>query len=110
MPAATRRIPLSYEKADAAFHRRVAAAARNPLLIAMFDAVLETALEGTWRHGRETAHCINNQAAYAADHRKIAVAIAERNAAQAEAAMRAHLNGVQKRLIEHAFPRPQVAE
>ncbi len=96
--------PLSYEKADAAFHRRVAAASRNPMLIAVFDAVLQTALDGTWRHGRETAHCINNQAAYAADHRKIAVAIAERNAAQAEAAMRLHLNAVQKRLIEHAFP------
>ncbi len=96
--------PLSYEKADAAFHRRVAAAARNPLLIAIFDAVLETALDSKWRHGRETSHCINNQAAYAADHRKIANAIAERNAAQAEAAMRAHLMGVQKRLIEQVFP------
>jgi DNA-binding FadR family transcriptional regulator len=96
--------PLSYEKADAAFHRRISTAARNPLLIAIFNAVLETALEGAWRHGRETAHCINNQAAYAADHRKIAIAIADRNAAQAEAAMRAHLTAVQKRLIEHAFP------
>jgi DNA-binding FadR family transcriptional regulator len=96
--------PLSYEKADAAFHRRVCAAARNPLLIAIFDAVLETALDGKWRHGRETAHCVNNQASYASDHRKIAAAIADRNAAQAEAAMRAHLTSVQKRLIEHAFP------
>ena len=38
--------PGSYEKADAAFHRRVAAAARNPLLIAIFDAVLEIASRG----------------------------------------------------------------
>jgi DNA-binding FadR family transcriptional regulator len=98
------RDPLSYEKADAAFHRRISAAARNPLLIAIFDAMLETALKCDWRHGRETAHCINNQAVYAADHRKIAAAISERNAAQAETAMRAHLTGVQKRLIEHAFP------
>ncbi len=96
--------PLSYEKADAAFHRRICAAARNPLLIAIFDAVLETALDGKWRHGRETAHCVNNQANYAADHRKIAIAVADRNAAAAEAAMRAHLTAVQKRLIEHAFP------
>ncbi len=96
--------PLSYEKADAAFHRRVSAAARNPLLIAIFDAMLETALDGSWRHGRETAHCINNQAVYAAEHRKIAAAISERNAAQAEQAMRQHLISVQKRLIEHAFP------
>jgi DNA-binding FadR family transcriptional regulator len=102
--------PASYEKADAAFHRRVAAAARNPLLIAIFDAVLEIASEGSWRHGRETAHCINRQAEYAAAHRRIAVAIAERNAAQAEEGMRAHLNAVQQQLIEHAFPRAQVAE
>jgi DNA-binding FadR family transcriptional regulator len=102
--------PASYEKADAAFHRRVSAAARNPLLIAIFDAVLETSLEGSWRHGRETAHCINNQANYAADHRRIAIAIAERNPGRAEEAMRAHLSTVQQRLIEHAFPRSAVVE
>jgi DNA-binding FadR family transcriptional regulator len=101
--------PVSYEKADAAFHRRVAAAARNPLLIAIFDAVLEIASEGSWRHGRETAHCINRQAEYAAAHRRIAVAIAGRNPTLAEEAMRTHLNAVQQQLIEHAFPRPQVA-
>jgi DNA-binding FadR family transcriptional regulator len=100
--------PVSYEKADAAFHRRVAAAARNPLLIAIFEAVLEIASEGSWRHGRETAHCINRQAEYAAAHRRIAVAIAGRNPTLAEEAMRAHLNAVQQQLIEHAFPRPQV--
>lgn len=98
--------PLSYEKADAAFHRRLSAAARNPLLIAIFDAVLETALEGAWRHGRETAHCINNQARYAAAHRKIAAAIYDRNPTSAEEAMRAHLAMVQQQLIEHAFPQP----
>jgi len=102
--------PVSYEKADAAFHRRVAAAARNPLLIAVFDAVLEIASEGSWRHGRETAHCINRQAEYAAAHRRIAVAIAGRNPTLAEEAMRGHLNAVQQQLIEHAFPRAQVAE
>jgi DNA-binding FadR family transcriptional regulator len=102
--------PASYEKADAAFHRRVAAAARNPLLIAIFDAVLEIASEGSWRHGRETAHCINRQAEYAASHRRIAAAIAERNPTLAEEAMRAHLSGVQQQLIEHAFPRLQIVE
>jgi DNA-binding FadR family transcriptional regulator len=80
------------------------------MLIALFDAVLQTAIDGTRRQGRENAHCINNQAIYAADHRKIAVAIAERNAAQAEAAMRAHLNAIQKRLIEHAYPAADAAE
>jgi DNA-binding FadR family transcriptional regulator len=102
--------PIAYEKADAAFHRRVSVAARNPLLIAIFDAVLDTSVEGKWRRGRETAHCINNQAAYAADHRRIAVAIADRNPSRAEEAMRAHLSAVLQRLNEHAFPRPVVAE
>lgn len=101
---------LSYEKADAAFHRRIAAASRNPMLIALFDAVLQTTLDGSWRHGRETAHCVNNQAGYAADHRRIAAAVAERNAGLAETAMRAHLNAIRKRLIESDFTEAQAAE
>jgi DNA-binding FadR family transcriptional regulator len=102
------RDPISYEKADAAFHRRIAVAARNPLLVTIFEAVLHVASDRSWRHGRETAHCINNQARYAAAHRKIAVAVCERNPTSAEEAMRAHLAMVQQRLIEHAFPRPEM--
>lgn len=101
--------PISYEKADAAFHRRIAAAARNPVLVTIFEAVLHVASDRSWRHGRETAHCINNQARYATAHRKIAAAICERNPKAAEEAMRAHLGIVQQQLIEHAFPRPETA-
>jgi DNA-binding FadR family transcriptional regulator len=100
--------PVSYETADAAFHRRIASAARNPVLVTIFEAVLYVASDRSWRHGRETAHCINNQARYAAAHRKIAAAVSERNPALAEDAMRAHLASVQQRLIEHAFPRPEM--
>lgn len=99
--------PISYEKADAAFHRRIAVAARNPLLVTIFEAVLHVASDRSWRHGRETAHCINNQARYATAHRKIAAAICERNPKLAEEAMRSHLAVVQQQLIEHAFPRPE---
>lgn len=102
------RDPISYEKADAAFHRRVAVAARNPLLVTIFEALLHVASDRSWRHGRETAHCINNQARYAAAHRKIAAAVCERNQTSAEEFMRAHLAMVQQRLIEHAFPRPEM--
>lgn len=101
--------PVSYEKADAAFHRRIAVAARNPVLITIFEAVLHVASDRSWRHGRETAHCINNQARYAVAHRKIAAAICERNPKSAEEAMRTHLATVQQQLIEHAFPRPDTA-
>jgi DNA-binding FadR family transcriptional regulator len=99
--------PISYEKADAAFHRRIALAARNPLLVTIFEAVLHVASDRSWRHGRETAHCINNQARYAGAHRTIAAAICERNPKSAEEAMRTHLAVVQQQLIEHAFPRPE---
>jgi DNA-binding FadR family transcriptional regulator len=69
----------SPDKADAAFHRRIASAARNPLLVTIFEAVLHVASDRSWRYGRETAHCINNQTRYAAVQRKIAVsAIARR--------------------------------
>ena len=101
--------PISYEKADAAFHRRIAIATRNPLLVTIFEAVLQVASDRSWRHGRETAHCINNQARYAASHRKIAVAICERNPKLAEEGMCAHLAMVQQQLIEHAFPRSETA-
>ena len=60
--------------------------------------------------GGKPRHCINRQAEYAASHRRIAVAIAERNPTLAEEAMRAHLSGVQQQLIEHAFPRLQIVE
>jgi DNA-binding FadR family transcriptional regulator len=100
--------PVSYETADAAFHRRIAVAARNPLLLTIFEAVLHVASDRTWRHGRETAHCINNQARYAASHRRIAIAVSERNPTAAGEAMSAHLATVQQQLIEHAFPRPNI--
>lgn len=99
----------AYRRADAAFHRRVAVAARNPLLISIFDAVMEAALEDRRRQRHAAPHCIDNQTIYAADHRRIAAAIAERNPAQAEAVMRAHLNGVQQRRLSHAFPPPAEA-
>lgn len=101
--------PISYEKADAAFHRRIVAAARNPVLVTIFEALLHVASDRSWRYGRETAHCINNQARYATAHRKIAAAICERNPKAAEEAMRVHLGIVQQQLIEHAFPRPEIA-
>jgi DNA-binding FadR family transcriptional regulator len=66
---------------------------------------MHVASDRKWRHGRETAHCINNQARYAAAHRKIAAAIAARNPSTAEEAMRSHLGVVQQQLIDHAFPR-----
>jgi DNA-binding FadR family transcriptional regulator len=98
--------PEAYEKADAAFHRRIVAAARNALLTTIFDAVMHVASDRSWRHGRETAHCINNQARYAAAHRRIAAMISERNPAKAEEAMRLHLGSVQEQLMGHAFPLP----
>jgi len=67
-------------------------------------AVLVTGCESTQDKSARLAKSATKSA-----HEK-GLVITERNAAQAEEAMRSHLNGVQQQLIEHAFPRAPVAE
>jgi DNA-binding FadR family transcriptional regulator len=52
--------PLAYEKADAAFHRRIAMAARNPVLLTIFDAVMHVhpTVNGDTAERRRTASTI----------------------------------------------------
>jgi DNA-binding FadR family transcriptional regulator len=80
-----------YAAQDAAFHRAIAAAAGNPLLLHLFDQA-----EAVRRSVTPPAHHAATPGPPAdhhsfAGHRAIAAAIAARDAAGAEAAMRAHL-------------------
>jgi hypothetical protein len=53
--------------------------------ITLFHSILNVPSDGRrWQHVGETAHCINNQARYAAACRRIAAAIAKRNSVLAE--------------------------
>ncbi|HUC61218.1 MAG TPA: FCD domain-containing protein [Alphaproteobacteria bacterium] len=97
--------PTAYEQADAAFHRRVALAARNALFLAVFDAVIAAIEDASWHGVRENAHCSKNKAAYSAFHREIADAIARRDCDRAEERMFAHLNRVQENLRTAIQPR-----
>lgn len=96
--------PQEYERADAAFHRRIAEAARNPVFLTLFEAIMTVVEQATWRQGRETGHCINNQAIYAQCHRDIAQAIAARNGELAQERMRSHLGRVQQQLLAMLYP------
>lgn len=97
--------PLMYEQADAAFHRRVALAARNALFLAVFDAVVAAIENASWHGVRENAHCSKNKAAYSTSHAEIAKAIAGRDCNRAEERMFAHLDRVQENLRAAVLPR-----
>lgn len=101
---ATANTPKVYERADAAFHRRIAEAARNPVFLTLFEAIMAVVEQATWRQGRETGHCVNNQAIYAQCHRDIAEAIAARNGELAQERMRSHLGRVQQQLLAMLYP------
>jgi DNA-binding FadR family transcriptional regulator len=104
---ATRRAatPAAYERADAAFHRSIALAARNALSLAVFDAVIAAIEDASWHGVRENAHCSKNKEIYADFHRDIAAAIAARDCNRAEERMFAHLNRVQDNLRAATQPR-----
>jgi DNA-binding FadR family transcriptional regulator len=94
-----------YERADAAFHRRVALAARNALFTAVLDAVVAAIEDASWHGVRENAHCSKQKDVNATFHRQIAEAIAARNCDQAESLMYAHLSRVQGSLLAATAPR-----
>jgi DNA-binding FadR family transcriptional regulator len=94
-----------YERADAAFHRRVALAARNALFTAVLDAVVAAIEDASWHGVRENAHCSKQKDVNATFHRQIAEAIALRNCDQAESLMYAHLSKVQSSLLAATAPR-----
>lgn len=93
-----------YEKANAAFHRRIAEAARNALFLTLFDAVTDMLRDLACERLGETAHCFKRQAVYADFHREIVAAIVARDGARAERIMYAHLRDVQQNILSRAFP------
>ncbi len=99
-----------YEGADAAFHRRIAEAARNALFLSLYDTLSAGRRDAAWRRLGENAHCYKRQAVYADFHRGIAKAIAARDGAKAEKLMYDHLSDVQQHIYRHAFPAKAAAE
>jgi DNA-binding FadR family transcriptional regulator len=88
-----------YESNDNLLHRQIAQASRNNVLLGLFDvlnAVRRTVVWGRLRS--EGAHPPADHHSFA-DHERIVEAIAERDMGGAAAAMRLHLQQVERRLI-----------
>ena len=93
-----------YENVDNLLHRQIAQASRNNVLLGLFDvlnAVRRTVVWGRLRS--EGARPPADHHSFA-DHERIVEAIAERDLGGAAAAMRLHLQQVERRLIPFAKP------
>jgi DNA-binding FadR family transcriptional regulator len=85
----------AWEDRDAAFHAAVAAASHNPLLAALLETLQEIRRREDWGRLRRETVTPSHRRAHARQHAAIAAAIADRDAAGANAAMRAHLIAVE---------------
>lgn len=99
--AATRQVPdwAEYERLDALFHRLIAEAAGNRLLVAVHDIVNEVrrAVIWTWLDTRPAGPPPDYSSF--AEHEAILAAIARRDRQEAADAMRRHLRTTSARLI-----------
>ncbi|MEM7124390.1 MAG: FadR/GntR family transcriptional regulator [Pseudomonadota bacterium] len=94
----------TYERADAAFHRKVAEAARNVLFLSIYDALADVRRDASWSNLDENARCFNRQALYAGLHVELVQAIAARDGDRAHQVMYSHLSDVQAHIAEKMFP------
>ena len=106
LAAATRltKTPSAYERANTAFHRHIATAARNALYLAMFDALSEILRDLACERLTESGHCFNRQGVYADFHDQVVAAITARDGDRAEKLMYAHLRDVQQNILARVYP------
>lgn len=91
-----------YEAQDDAFHRSVAEATGNALLLALFDQLNQVRRAVAWNAVvRSTIRPARDHSSFA-EHARIADAIEARDPAAAQAAMRDHLASVSARLFGEA--------
>ncbi len=89
----------AYEAQDDLFHRSIAEASDNLLLLTLFDQLNEVRRAVAWGSvTRESGHPSPNHSSFQ-EHDAIAAAIANRDPAAAYEAMRNHLRSVDKRLF-----------
>ena len=96
----------TYERADAAFHREIAEAARNTLFLSIYDALSDIRNDASWSNLGENAKCFKRQAVYARLHGELVEAIAGRDGERAHQIMYSHLSDVQNHIAQKMFPLP----
>jgi GntR family transcriptional repressor for pyruvate dehydrogenase complex len=89
---------------DLAFHKAIAAGARNQLAAGLYLLVREIGRDARLRLGRNAPVCPKRLVERDAEHRAIAEAIAARDAQAAERAMRLHLTNVHKLIMNRISP------
>jgi DNA-binding FadR family transcriptional regulator len=88
-----------YEVWDNRLHRLIATAARNPVLLAMFDTMNDIRRAVVWGRLRAAPERPPRDHHSFADHAAVVAAIAERDGQEAARAMRRHLTMVQHHLL-----------
>ncbi len=89
---------------DLAFHKAIAAGARNQLAAGLYLLVREIGRDARLRLGRDAPVCPKRLVERNVEHRAIAEAIAARDAPAAERAMRLHLTNVHKLIMNRISP------
>ncbi|PQO22301.1 GntR family transcriptional regulator [Rhodobacteraceae bacterium WD3A24] len=91
-----------YETCDNRFHKTVAEATGNTVLTALFDQLNAVRRAVVWKRERTGPEGPPADHHSHAEHRRIFDAIASRDAREAEAAMRAHIEKVSVKLLQVA--------
>jgi len=92
--------PAAWESWDGQFHRALCLVTGNRLLLSIFDSFNAIRRQRTWSQLRQAALTPERREHYAQQHKKILDAISARDAAQAEFAMRAHIEDVARSLLD----------
>jgi DNA-binding FadR family transcriptional regulator len=89
----------TWELWDGRLHRAVAEAARNGLLLSIFDAFNAMRSQARWHELRENTLTPERHQDYCAHHRAYVEAIASRDPVRAEQVMRRHIEAVRDGLL-----------
>lgn len=89
-----------HELWDSAFHRAIAEAAGNRLMLGLFDAIDAVRRQPDWQHLRVQARTADRLDNYDHHHARLVKHIAARQPVEAANAMREHLLAIQQALTE----------
>lgn len=89
-----------HELWDSAFHRAIAEAAGNRLMLSLFDAIDAVRREPGWQHLRVRARTPDRLNSYDHHHHRLIQHIAARQPVDAAAVMREHLLALQQALMD----------
>ncbi len=96
--AAAERLEI-FEKWDTALHEAIAAATKNPVMVAACRLISRARDGSEWGELKRRSLTPERRAIYQAEHEEIVAALRRRDSAAAEAALRAHLLRIRKNLL-----------